>query len=93
MTTASDLGLDERVRGDPVQVQRVEDDDVAGADAPQQPIDVAVDPGGAGDTRAVSWYYVTATLTSSWSDSVRRGPYPSEARRNTSLISYLVSHQ
>ena len=46
-----DVGLDERVRGDPVQIQSVDDDDVTGRDSPQQPIDVAVNPGGAGDAR------------------------------------------
>ena len=46
-----DVGLDQRVGGDPVEVERVDDDDVAGADPPQQPVDVAVDPGGAGDAR------------------------------------------
>ena len=46
-----DLGVDERVGGDPVQVQHVEDHDVAGADPAQQPIDVAVDPGSANDAR------------------------------------------
>ena len=46
-----DVGLDERVRGDPVQVQSVDDDDVAGGDPSQQPFDVAVNPGGAGDAR------------------------------------------
>ena len=46
-----DVGLDERVRGDPVQVQSVDDDDVTRGDSPQQPIDVAVNPGGAGDAR------------------------------------------
>ena len=47
-----DTGLDERVGGDAVEVQRVEHDDVAGTDAAKQPIDVAVDAGGAGDARA-----------------------------------------
>ena len=46
-----DVGVDERVGGDPVQVQHVEDHDVAGADPPQQSVDVAVHPGGADDTR------------------------------------------
>ena len=44
-----DAGFDERVGGDPVEVERVEDDDVAGADAAQQSVDVAVDAGGTGD--------------------------------------------
>ena len=47
-----DAGFDQRVGGDPVEIQRVHDDDVAGADAPQQPIDVAVHTGGAGDARS-----------------------------------------
>src|SRR3984957_323441 len=42
-----DLGVDESIGRDPVQVQDVEDGDIAGAHAPQQPVDVAVDPGGA----------------------------------------------
>jgi hypothetical protein len=46
-----DVGLDERVSRDPVQVQSVNDDDVTGGDPPQQPIDVAVNSGGAGDAR------------------------------------------
>ena len=43
-----DAGLHQGVGGDPVEVQRVDDDDVAGADAAQQAIDVAVDAGGTG---------------------------------------------
>ena len=46
-----DLGVDERIGGDPVKVQHIEDDDVAGAHPPQQSVDVAVDPGGADNTR------------------------------------------
>ena len=46
-----DTGFDQCVRGDPVQIQRVDDGDVAGPDAPQQPIDVAIHTGRAGDTR------------------------------------------
>ena len=42
---------DQRICGAPIQVLRIEDDDVAGSHAPQQPIDVAVHPGSAGDTR------------------------------------------
>ena len=52
-----DVGFDQGVRGDAVQVQRVDDHDVAGSDAPQEPIDVAVNPGGAGDARA--WAGIT----------------------------------
>ena len=46
-----DLGVDERVGGDPVQIQHVEHRDVTGAYPAQQPVDVAVDPGGPDDTR------------------------------------------
>ena len=46
-----DLGVDERIGRDPVQVQDVEDGDIAGAHPPQQPVDVTVDPGGADDAR------------------------------------------
>ena len=46
-----DVGVDQRVGGDPVEIERVEHDDVPGSDATQQPIDVAIDAGGAGDAR------------------------------------------
>ena len=46
-----DVGFDECVGGDPVQVQHVEDHDVARAHPPQQSIDIAIDPGGADNTR------------------------------------------
>ena len=46
-----DPGFDQRVRGDAVQIQRVDHHDVSGSDALQQPIDVAVHTGRAGDTR------------------------------------------
>ena len=46
-----DIGFDQRVRGDAVEIQRVDHHDVSGSDAPQQPIDVAVHTGRAGDAR------------------------------------------
>ena len=45
-------GVDERVGGDPVEVEDIEHDDVAGPDPAQQTVDVAVDSGGPGDTRS-----------------------------------------
>jgi hypothetical protein len=44
-------GLDQGVGGDPVEIERVDDHDVTGADTPQQAIDVAVHASGAGDSR------------------------------------------
>jgi hypothetical protein len=46
-----DVRFDQRVGGYPVEVKRVDDDDVAGSDATQQPVDVAVHAGRAGYTR------------------------------------------
>ena len=46
-----DIGFDQSVRCDPVEIQRVDHHDVPGSDAPQQPIDVAVHTGRAGDAR------------------------------------------
>ena len=46
-----DIGFDQRVGGDAVEIQRVDHHDVPGSDAPQQPIDVAVHTGRAGDAR------------------------------------------
>jgi hypothetical protein len=43
-----DVGVDERVGGDPVEVERVDDDDVAGADAAKKAVDVAIDAGRTG---------------------------------------------
>jgi hypothetical protein len=46
-----DVRLDERIGGDPVEVERVDDDDVTRANTLKQPIDVAVNPGRTGDAR------------------------------------------
>jgi hypothetical protein len=45
-----DLGVDERIGGDPVEVQHIEDRDVTGAHPSQQSVDVAIDSGGTDDT-------------------------------------------
>ena len=46
-----DIGFDQRIGGDAVQIQDVEHHDVAGADPAQQSVDVPVDPGSAGEAR------------------------------------------
>ena len=45
-----DVGRHERVRGGPIEIQHIDDDDVAGLDPVQEPVDVPFHPGGAQDT-------------------------------------------
>ncbi len=86
---AGDLRLDQRIRGDPVQILGIENDDVARADAAQQPIDVAVHSSSAGHSRTCTGIAgeqsghlhapILSSIASQWA----------EARRNTSLTSWL----
>ena len=49
---ARDTGVDEGVRSRPVEVEDVENDDVAGTDTAQQAIDVPIHPSSSGDARS-----------------------------------------